>query len=505
MSPNAVEPGTRLVDRYRLEEHLGAADGTTYWRAQDELLDRPVGVCLLPATEEQAEQAERVLRAARRAAVLTDARFLRVLDASQVDGVVYVVSEWVAATSLVDLLADGPLPPTEARDLALDIAGALDAAHQAGLAHLCLQPEHVLRTSHGQIKVGGLAIDAAVRGIEPASAEDASRRDAEGTARVAYAALTARWPGGPGTGLPAAPHDGPTLCTPRQVRAGVPHDLDVVVARALQIPGAPGGPLGSLAALTEALDGCPPPEPGRRRCPVGLRTRTGPSTLPPYDEEPGPRRRSRTAVLAWAAAALVLAVGFALAGSQLVLGLRDGDGPTADASDTSPSAQPSDTAGRPASCSPSRRSPRFDPPPGNGDENPDSARPCRRRRSVDRCGPRRSTSTPSAPPASRPASGSCWTSARRSRSARSRSAPWAPPTSRCAPRTSRVTALDDYTHVDDPVRDADRPRAGRATQGSCRPATSWSGSPRCRPRTVVPRPDRRGHRPRLSPQVLRRA
>ena len=171
MSPNAVEPGTRLVDRYRLEEHLGAADGTTYWRAQDELLDRPVGVCLLPATEEQAEQAERVLRAARRAAVLTDARFLRVLDASQVDGVVYVVSEWVAATSLVDLLADGPLPPTEARDLALDIAGALDAAHQAGLAHLCLQPEHVLRTSHGQIKVGGLAIDAAVRGLEPASAE----------------------------------------------------------------------------------------------------------------------------------------------------------------------------------------------------------------------------------------------------------------------------------------------------------------------------------------------
>ena len=275
MSPNAVEPGTRLVDRYRLEEHLGAADGTTYWRAQDELLDRPVGVCLLPATEEQAEQAERVLRAARRAAALTDARFLRVLDASQVDGVVYVVSEWVAATSLVDLLADGPLPPTEARDLALDIAGALDAAHQAGLAHLCLQPEHVLRTSHGQIKVGGLAIDAAVRGIEPASAEDASRRDAEGTARVAYAALTARWPGGPGTGLPAAPHDGPTLCTPRQVRAGVPHDLDVVVARALRIPGAPGGPLGSLAELTEALEGCPPPEPGRRRCPVGLRTGPG--------------------------------------------------------------------------------------------------------------------------------------------------------------------------------------------------------------------------------------
>jgi hypothetical protein len=372
VSPNAVEPGTRLVDRYRLEEHLGAADGTTYWRAQDELLDRPVGVCLLPATEEQAEQAERVLRAARRAAVLTDARFLRVLDASQVDGVVYVVSEWVAATSLVDLLADGPLPPTEARDLALDIAGALEAAHQAGLAHLCLQPDHVLRTSHGQIKVGGLAIDAAVRGIEPASAEDASRRDAEGTARVAYAALTARWPGGTGTGLPAAPHDGPTLCTPRQVRAGVPHDLDVVVARALQIPGAPGGPLGSLPALTEALTAVHLPT----RIGGGARSSTGPdraSTLPPYDEEPGPDRRSRTAVLAWAAAALVLAVGFALAGSQLLLGLGD-DGAPADASDTSPSPKPSGTAAATGKLLSVKAVTTFDPPPGNGDENPDSAK-----------------------------------------------------------------------------------------------------------------------------------
>ena len=368
MSPNAVEPGTRLVDRYRLEEHLGAADGTTYWRAQDELLDRPVGVCLLPATEAQAEQAERVLRAARRAAVLTDARFLRVLDASRVDGVVYVVSEWVAATNLVQLLADGPLPPTEARDLALDIAGALDAAHQAGLAHLCLQPEHVLRTSHGQIKVGGLAIDAAVRGIEPANAEDASRRDAEGTARVAYAALTARWPGGPGTGLAAAPHDGPALCTPRQVRAGVPHDLDVVVSRALRIPGAPGGPLDSLAALTEALNGVHLPS----RVGGGDRSGSGPdraSTLSPYDEEPGPRRRSRAAVLAWAAAALVLAVGFALAGSQLWLGLRDGGGGAADASDTSPSATQSDPPKASGKPLPVQGVTSFDPPPGNGDEN----------------------------------------------------------------------------------------------------------------------------------------
>jgi hypothetical protein len=148
----------------------------------------------------------------------------------------------------------------------------------------------------------------------------------------------------------------------------VPHDLDVVVARALRIPGAAGGPLDSLGALTEALAGVHLPS----RVGGGARSGSGsdrPSTLPPYDEEPGPRRRSRATVLAWAAAALVLAVGFALAGSQLVLGLRDGDGQTADASDTSPSPKPSDTAGATGKKLSVKAVTSFDPPPGNGDEN----------------------------------------------------------------------------------------------------------------------------------------
>jgi hypothetical protein len=225
----------------------------------------------------------------------------------------------------------------------------------------------VLRTTHGQVKVGGLAIDAAVLGLEAADAADASRRDAEGTARVAYAALTARWPAGPASGLAAAPHDGPALCTPRQVRAGVPHDLDVVVSRALGIPGTPGGPLGSLDALTEALNGVHLPD----RVPVADRPAVGrddDATLTPYDDQ-GPPRRSRATLLAWSAAALVLVFGFALAGSQLFLGFQHGGDPSADASDTSPTGSPS-ASGRPTGKPLAVQSViSFDPPPGNGEEN----------------------------------------------------------------------------------------------------------------------------------------
>ena len=375
MSSYAVEPGTRLVDRYRLEEHLGEADGTSYWRAQDELLDRPVGVCLLPATD---GNAERVLRAARRAAVLTDARFLRVLDASEVDGVVYVVSEWVSATNLVDLLADGPMHAGEARQLGIDVTEALIAAHQAGLAHLCLQPEHVLRTTHGQVKVGGLAVDAAVRGVDYAGEADAARRDTWGAAAITYAALTARWAGGAGTGLPPAPRDGTALCSPRQVRAGVSHDLDTILCRALDIPEPRDQPLHEPVELARALTAVQVTS----RVPVIRRSEGDdpippsyqPSHLSPYDDQ-ATRPRSRAAVLAWAAVSLVLVVGFALAGWQLVMSGLEGNGASGDEEPPAQSSSASSTAAPVGTKLRVRNVVSFDPlPEGTGEENGDRAR-----------------------------------------------------------------------------------------------------------------------------------
>jgi hypothetical protein len=378
--PDVVEPGTRLVERYRLEEHLGGVehaavdrDGTTYWRAHDELLDRPVGVCLLRAGD---PNAERVLRAARRAAALTDSRFLRVLDASEFDGVVYVVSEWVRATSLVDLLDDGPLPPHEARTFSAEIAAALAAAHDAGLSHLCLLPEHVLRTAHGQVKLAGLAVDAAVRGVPPAEPAEAARRDTEAAAAVLYATLTARWPGEGSSALPPAPYDGPALCSPRQVRAGVPDDLDDVVCRALGVPGRHGGgPLrtpdelvSALAAahLTRHIPVVPVAAPADRRSPS-----YPPPLVSPYDDEGAGGIRSRAATVAWAVAGLVLVVGLALFGGQLaVTGLGGGDQETP-AGEEGPSAE--ETPPVATSRLEVVDAASFDPPPGDGDENGDRA------------------------------------------------------------------------------------------------------------------------------------
>ena len=374
---HTLDPGTRLVDRYLLEEPLGqAAEGTTYWRANDELLDRAVGLCLLQG---DSPNAARVLSAARRAAAVTDPRFLRVLDANDTDGVVYVVSEWVTASNLADLIADRPLTAGHACDLATEVANALDAAHRQGLSHLCLTPEHVLRTSHGQVKVAGLAVDAAVRGLIAADPADAAVRDARGAAAILYTALTGRWPGAEPSAVAAAPYDGDRVCSPRQVRAGVPVDLDALVSATLGTArhggGQVGEPVRTPAELARRLtstaatsripvvephsephgDDTPPPQPS--------------PYLAPYDDEGA--RRGRVVGPLSLLVGLVLLVGLGLAGWQLFnsdfAGLKNGPSdPTSSASSPPPSGAAAKLRIANAST--------LDPaPPGDGEENTNRA------------------------------------------------------------------------------------------------------------------------------------
>jgi hypothetical protein len=316
--PHAVAPGTRLVDRYRLEDPLGEGGGTSVWRAHDEVLDRLVSVRLLSGARSGA-----TLAAARAAAGLSDPRFLRVLDANEVDGLTYVVTEWVAADTLSALVADEPMRPDEAHHLAHEVAEALSAAHVAGLAHLCLVPDAVLRTHHGQVKVSGLAVDAAALGVTvPADPAECARLDARGGAAVLYAALTGKWPTRE-TGavepvqLPEAPRENGKLCTPRQVRPRIPADLDRITQRGLSEPGradalvTPSGLAAALAATSVTT-----------RIPVI----DDPPPAAQFDgpvEEAAPRRRGIAGRLGWAAAILLLVVGLALVGWQVALSLGD--------------------------------------------------------------------------------------------------------------------------------------------------------------------------------------
>jgi hypothetical protein len=223
-----------LGGRYRLEDLLSEHEGARFWRATDTVLARSVAVHALASTDTRAPG---VLDAARRSAQVTDPHFLRVLDCDDVDGLTWVVNEWGEGASLDLMLERGTLPPTRAAWLAREVAEAIAAAHAQDLHHGRLNPEAVLVTDSGSVKVIGFIVNAAFEGpapLHPAYGAIGPREaDVIDVAGILYAALTGRWPGVAPSSVPRAPRDGRRPLRPRQVRAGVPRTLDAICDRVL--------------------------------------------------------------------------------------------------------------------------------------------------------------------------------------------------------------------------------------------------------------------------------
>jgi hypothetical protein len=354
--PGTGEVGTRLANRYRLEESLERMGDASSWRALDEKLSRPVGVHIVP-TEHGLD--ERVVAAARAAAVVEDGRFLRVLDAVRRDGMVYVVYEWVPdARPLRELLSAGPLKAAEAQLLVTEAAEAVSTAHRLGLAHLCLDADTVLRTDGGQVKILGLCVQAALSG---ATAADPALADVQALGRVLYAALTARWPDGPAYGLLPAPYEHGMLCTPRQVRAGVPQQLDDIVDRTLSSQPRHGPPLRSPAELAMALHELPRPRSSAGPPELADTGPLDPARMVPAPPRAAPRRPSQATRGVQVVVGATLAAGLLLLGWQILQaassrGILGGE-PT-----------PSASAAGPPKTIALASVEDFDPPPGNGEE-----------------------------------------------------------------------------------------------------------------------------------------
>ena len=233
--------GTVLGYRYRMEELLAESSRSVTWRAFDLVLSRSVVVHLLAPLDPEAPD---ILETARRASLAVDSRFLRVLDAVHSEDPElgsYVVCEYAVGRSLEVLLSHGPLSGLESAWVVREVADALSGVHGVGLHHQRINPDTVILTPDGHVKIVGLLIEAALRPA-PGNALprtphlDPEQADVVDLGRLLYACLVSRWPGGPAFSLPAAPVAGRHLMSPRQVRAGVSPALDVVCDQILGDP-----------------------------------------------------------------------------------------------------------------------------------------------------------------------------------------------------------------------------------------------------------------------------
>ncbi|WP_432176238.1 serine/threonine-protein kinase [Streptomyces sp. Tue6028] len=154
----AQDPGTgRLIaGRYRLLAKLGHGGMGTVWRAKDETVDREVAVKEprvpdhLPERE-RSNAFERMRREARAAARLDHPAVVNVHDVAVVEGQPWIVMELVQGRSLGDALQEGTLGVREAARVGLEVLGALEAAHAAGILHRDVKPDNVLLGRHDRV------------------------------------------------------------------------------------------------------------------------------------------------------------------------------------------------------------------------------------------------------------------------------------------------------------------------------------------------------------------
>ena len=234
MTTGSIGPGTVLAGRYQLDDLLAESEGARFWRATDTILARSVAIHAVPSDDERAAG---LLEAARVSATVTDPHLLRVLDCADEGGISWVVNEWGDGVSLDLMLQEGTLPPSRAAWLTREVADAIAAGHAQGVAHGRLNPEAVLVTHAGAVKLIGYVVDASLQPSQspdsPYGDIDEREADVINLAGVLYAGLTGRWPGVAPSAVPKAPREGRRPLRPRQVRAGVPRTLDVICERVL--------------------------------------------------------------------------------------------------------------------------------------------------------------------------------------------------------------------------------------------------------------------------------
>lgn len=258
-----VGPGTLIADRYAVSHRLQQHPRWERWAAHDTTLGREVVILTFASGTPAAAAA---VDAARRAAAVTESRLVRVLDIvtpptaggdSHPDSgggapeICAVVEEPVERSrSLTRILEQGGLPADEARRITGEAAKALDAAAARGLRHIVLTPRNVLLLPDGSVRVRGVAVEAALLGLEDTPATVGARLDATALVGIGYAALTGRWPlSGADSGLQRAPIVGGSVVAADELSADACTDIDRLARATFVDHAGPSSPADVLAEL----------------------------------------------------------------------------------------------------------------------------------------------------------------------------------------------------------------------------------------------------------------
>ncbi|MER5356184.1 hypothetical protein ABT093_38430, partial [Kitasatospora sp. NPDC002551] len=194
-------PGQVLAGRYRLTDRPEALSALAVDERSGDVVRLRAWELPAPLTVAQdvdgagSVHGERLVRrvAAVGAAAPRHPRLLQGAGAFVEGELLWTVEEMPAGRSLAEVLADGPLPPYRAAEIAADLAAALRALHDAGLAHGNVTAESVLVCEDGAALLGGLLPGVAEEVLAEELGGPGGRRRYEVRAEL-VGSVAERWP-----------------------------------------------------------------------------------------------------------------------------------------------------------------------------------------------------------------------------------------------------------------------------------------------------------------------
>ena len=159
---------------YRILDRLGANGVGDVYRARDTRAGRTVALTIVSAEiADDPARRDHFLRDARAAATLSHPNIAALYEVAEDESRLALASEYVAGDKLATLVAGHPLNARRAVHFGIQLADALADAHAAGIVHGDLEPEQIVVTSKGSIRVLDVGLARWTRG---AAARDGAMR-----------------------------------------------------------------------------------------------------------------------------------------------------------------------------------------------------------------------------------------------------------------------------------------------------------------------------------------
>lgn len=161
------------ISGYKILGKLGAGAMATVYKAKQISLDRIVAIKKLPKKFSSNPQfIERFFAEGRAAAQLNHPNIVQAFDVGNEGDLYYFVMEYVEGRSVHDdIVTHKRYKESEAIDIAIQVAEALEHAHDRGLIHRDVKPKNIMITREGVVKLADMGLARAMSDVEAAEAE----------------------------------------------------------------------------------------------------------------------------------------------------------------------------------------------------------------------------------------------------------------------------------------------------------------------------------------------